>query len=312
MTSRKQTEEFKTAQTHLGKRIRENRPNITDSSVKTYVSILSNLYYRVHERDQPIDMSFFRNEKRILELLKDKTPQSRKTVLAAIVVLNGQDHQQDIISKQMKDDVEETKKDINTQTKSKTQSENWESYDAIKGLQQTYETKALDILSAKGKLNETQNELINRFMMLSLSTGVYMPPRRSEMVLIKIKDIDESKDNYIDMAKSEFVYNQYKTVKKYGQQRVGFPPAFKAILKKYLAKVKGQTYLLEHNGQPYLATELTREMHKIFGKKISTSMLRHIYLSDIYKDVPALAEMQERAREMAHSVSEALQYVKRA
>jgi integrase len=256
-------------------------------------------------------MSFFRNEKRILELLKDKTPQSRKTVLAAIVVLNGQDHQQDIISKQMKDDVEETKKDINTQTKSKTQSENWESYDAIKGIQQTYETKALDILSAKGKLNETQNELINRFMMLSLSTGVYMPPRRSEMVLIKIKDIDESKDNYIDMAKSEFVYNQYKTVKKYGQQRVGFPPAFKAILKKYLAKVKGQTYLLEHNGQPYLATELTREMHKIFGKKISTSMLRHIYLSDIYKDVPALAEMQERATAMGHSISESLQYVKR-
>jgi hypothetical protein len=131
------------------------------------------------------------------------------------------------------------------------------------------------------------------------------------MIHIKMKDVDKEKDNYIDLSTNEIVYNQFKTVKKYGQQRVKFPPAFKAIIKKYLAKMTGQTYLLEHQGVPFLATELTREMYKIFGKNISTSLIRHIYLSNVYKDVPAIKEMQERAADMGHSIQEAMQYVKK-
>lgn len=302
---------FKTAREDLGKRIRANRPLITDSSVTTYVSMLSNFYYREHDKDTAMDMSFFHNEKRIMDILKDSSASTRKTMLAAIVVLNGKDHKQDIISNQMKEDIATTKEEASHQVKTKKQSENWESYDKIKQLQQSYETKALELLSMKGKLNEAEHEFINRFIMLCISTGVYFPPRRSEMIFIKIQNADPQNDNYIDMAKSEFVYNQYKTVKKHGQQRVKFPPEFKAILKKVLAKIKGQTYLLERNGQPFLGTELTREMNQIFGKNISTSMLRHIYLSDIYKDVPALAKMQETAREMGHTITEALTYVKR-
>jgi hypothetical protein len=39
-------------------------------------------------------------------------------------------------------------------------------------------------------------------------------------------------------------------------------------------------------------------------------MLRHIYLTDKYKDIPALKELKKTAAEMSHSVSEALEYVK--
>lgn len=310
MTSKRLTEQFKKAQETLAKHIRENRPNITDSSIKTYVSLLSNLYYKDHDRNEPMDISFFRNQTRILQLLDDKTPQTRKTVLASIIVLNGKEHTNQFIEKKMKEDMEETRKIDDTQTKSEKQKENWESYDNIKLLHQSYLSEAEKILNEKGKPDEAKLHLLTRFMMLSLSSGVYMPPRRSEMVLIKIKDYDPAKDNYIDLKKGEFVYNQYKTVKKYGEQRVAFSPEFKPILKKYLAKVNGQTYLLERNGRPFLATELTREMHNIFGKKISTSMLRHIYLSEVYKNVPALQEMKERASDMGHSISESLKYVK--
>lgn len=302
---------FKTAQEDLGKRIRENRPSITDSSVTTYVSMLSNFYYREHEHNTPINMSFFRDEKRIMEILKDRPPSTRKTMLAAIVVLNGKDHKHDILDKQMIEDGKTNAEELNKQQKTKKQDDNWVEYDVVKDFQKRYEVEALKRLDTKGKFNEHDKEIITRYMMLTLASGVYMPPRRNDMIFIKIKDIDETKDNYIDMTKNEFVYNQYKTVRKYGQQKVDFPAEFKVILKKYLAKVKGQTYLLEHQGQPFLSTELTRELYKIFGKKISTSMLRHIYLSNVYANTPGLIEMNKRAHDMGQSVGMALTYVKR-
>jgi hypothetical protein len=40
-------------------------------------------------------------------------------------------------------------------------------------------------------------------------------------------------------------------------------------------------------------------------------MLRHIYLTDKYKDVPALAEMEKTAENMGHELSMALKYVKK-
>jgi len=310
-TSKKQTPQFKQAQETLAKQIRHNRPSITDSSVKTYVSLLSNLYYREHSRDEPIDLSFFKDEEHIMDALKDKTPQSRKTVLAAIIVLNGKDHKHELLSTKMMADGKISDQELLEQNKTKKQEDNWEDYDKIKQLQNAYEVEALKKLSTKGAIDHTAREFLTRYMMLTLSSGVYFPPRRSEMIHIKMKDVDKEKDNYIDLSTNEIVYNQYKTVKKYGQQRVKFPPAFKAIVKKYLAKMSGQTYLLERQGIPFLATELTREMYKIFGKNISTSMLRHIYLSSVYQDVPALKEMEERAAEMGHSFSQAMQYVKK-
>jgi hypothetical protein len=310
-TSKKQTPEFKNAQEDLAKHIRANRPNITDSSVRTYVSILSNMYYREHDRDTPINLAFFRDEKHILDLLSDKTPQSRKTVLAACVVLNGESFDNKLLGEKMREDLKDTRDEVNKQVKTKKQEDNWTDYENIKKIQQAYEVEAIKKMTGKGAIDHATREFLTRYMMLTLSSGIYFPPRRSEMVLIKVKDVDTEKDNYIDLSTNEIVYNQFKTVKKYGQQRVKFPPAFKAILKKYLAKMSGQTYLLERQGIPFLATELTREMYKIFGKNISTSLIRHIYLSNVYKDVPAIKEMQERATDMGHSISEALQYVKK-
>lgn len=307
----KHTEEFKTAQSRIAKRLRDNRPNISDSTVKTYTSLLSNMFYREHPRDDPLEMSFFTNDKKIMSMLEDKSPTTRKTYLAAIVVLNGKEHVNEFIEKQMNDDSKETDRILSTQTKSTKQKDNWEEFESIKTLQNTYEIEALKILNSKTKhLQDHEQELLNKYMMLTLSSGVYFPPRRSEMIYIQVKNPDTEKDNYIDMKTDELVYNKYKTAKTYGSQRVKFPAPFKSILKKYLAKTSGQTYLLEQNGRPYTANQITRELNSIFGKKISTSMLRHIYLSSIYKDIPALNRMKKTAEEMGHSLKESMEYIK--
>jgi integrase len=207
-------------------------------------------------------------------------------------------------------DVKKSEDELMNQSKTEKQEKNWLPYDDVKNMQTHYEKLAMDILSTKGKIDETKKEILAKYMVLTLSSGVYFGPRRSEMVLIKVKDVDQKKDNYIDLSTNEFVYNQYKTAKKYGQQRVKFPSAFKAILKKYLSKITGQTYLLEHMGLPYDTTRITRTLNQIFGRKISTSMLRHIYLTNHYEGIPALKEMNQLAQDMGQSVGVALQYIK--
>jgi hypothetical protein len=67
---------------------------------------------------------------------------------------------------------------------------------------------------------------------------------------------------------------------------------------------------MKPNNTKFSAQNITRELNTIFGKKISTSMLRHIYLSNLYKDVPKLNQMIRTAEEMGHSVGEAMKYVK--
>jgi len=169
----KHTEEFKTAQSRISKRLRDNRPNITDSTVKTYTSLLSNMFYKEHSRDEPLDMSFFTNEKKIMDLLENKAPSTRKTYLAAIVVLNGKEHVNEFIEKQMRDDSNETDRIASTQTKSDKQRDNWEDYESIKQLQNTYETEALKILNSKTKtLHDHEQEILNKYMMLTLSSVV--------------------------------------------------------------------------------------------------------------------------------------------
>jgi L-rhamnose isomerase len=52
-------------------------------------------------------------------------------------------------------------------------------------------------------------------------------------------------------------------------------------------------------------------LNKLFGKNVSTSMLRHIWTSDKYKDMPSLKELTANAEAMGHSVAQHLEYIVR-
>ena len=88
-------------------------------------------------------------------------------------------------------------------------------------------------------------------------------------------------------------------------QRIKYNP------KKWI-KVHTKDYMIySTNGRQISCPQITRILNKIFGKNISTSMLRHIYLTNVYKNVPKINQMQDLANEMGHSVSTALEYIKR-
>jgi hypothetical protein len=282
--------------------LKQNRPNLSASSLKTYSSVLRNLQKNM--KGEGIEW-FSNNDKDILEYLKDKTPQTKKTTLSALFVLTKQQSFKDVMMTVMKS-VNDTNKE---QKKNVKQEENWMSVTEIKEKYEPLLVKIKKMLSNKSILNEST---MMEFLLVSFLGGVVkdLPPRRSQdYTELKIRNYDTKKDNYYKAGK--FYFNVYKTAKTYGLQVIDVPKELDIILKKWI-KINTNDYMLySTNGNKLTSPQVTRILNKVFDKNVSTSMLRHIYLTNEYKDIPALSKMQNIASEMAHSVSTAMEYIKR-
>ena len=101
--------------------IKEKKPDISDSSITTYDSILRNVYKSVFG-DGEIDLSNFDDSTKILEYLKDKPSNKRKTILSALVLIaTDKKPYRDL----MLSDISDYNKDIKKQDKTQSQEENW-------------------------------------------------------------------------------------------------------------------------------------------------------------------------------------------
>lgn len=291
----------------ISDKLKENKPNISESSVKTYTSILKSLYFKHNDKNTAVNFKWFDNQANIIKLLKDKPASSRKTTFASLIALTPEN---DKYKKALLSDGKEYQTFIETQTKTPTQEANWKTFDEVKEVYRDMYEGAERLLNKTKALKPAELLFLQDFMIVALTSGYWIPPRRSsDWIYFRLNDIDKDSDNYID--EDEFVFNQYKTAKFYKQQRVKIPDGLKTILDKWVKINPHDTLLFDNSGKPLTAPRLTLKLNKIFDGRISTSMLRHIYLSDKLKDVPALNALQKQASDMGHSVSEALQYVKK-
>ena len=285
----------------LQEKIKENRPKLSTSSVKTYISILSNLYKKL-KGDGNVEW-FNKESNQILKCLEEKNDQTKKTNLSALFILTGNKEYQSIMNLVMK----KVNDNYKNQTMNEKQKENWISIDDIKDKYNALSVDANLMLNKKKILNEN---VMMEFLLMSFLSGVIMPPRRSlDYSEMKIRNFDTKTDNYYKANK--FYFNQYKTFKTYGLQILDVPKELNNVLKKWI-KINTNDYMIySSNGHKISCPQITRILNKVFGKKISTSMLRHIYLTNVYKDVPQINKMENLANEMGHSVSTAMEYIKR-
>ena len=282
----------------LSKHIRANREKISDSSIKTYSSMLSSINKKL---DGEKDLEFFSKEKdKIINYIKENITsfQTQKTLLSALYILTDLKDYKDLmleICKQVNESYKEQK--LNNKQK-----EHRITFEAVKD-------KVNSLLSML-KTNPTIN-MYEQFLIAAFSSGVYSPPRRSEFASVKIKNFDKQKDNYLE--KNKIVFNSYKTAKKYGSQIYEVPSPLIPILKKYM-KLNKTDYLFPKRNSDACMTNVdyNRMLQKIFGKTISVDNLRSIYLSEKYKNIPSLVDMEKTAEAMGHQVVTALEnYVKK-
>ena len=117
---------------------------------------------------------------------------------------------------------------------------------------------------------------IRDVVLLALTSGLYIPPRRSlDYSELKIRGINKDTDNYL--LKNKLVFNVYKTAKTYGRETIDVPPELQSLLKKYISLLpSGQEYLLVNkNGKKMNSVSIALALNKIFSKGVSVNMLRH-------------------------------------
>ena len=281
--------------------IKHRRPKLSDNSIKTYVSILSNLYKKL-DADGGIDF-FKKNVKGILHSLGEKHSKTRKSVLAALFVLTEDSEYRE----QMLSDCKVVNDMYKEQKKDPKQVENWIDIKEIEHIYNQLKDTAQKMLDKKIQLD---SKLIMDWLLIGLLGGVSgLSPRRSlDYSVMKIRNYSKT-DNYYKAGK--FYFNIYKTAGKYGAQEMAVPPELNKMLKKWI-KFNDTDYLLFSSNKNILSSsQITRTLNKIFGKNVSTDMLRHIFLTETYKNVPALQSMEALATEMGHSMNTALEYVKK-
>jgi hypothetical protein len=152
--------------------------------------------------------------------------------------------------------------------------------------------------------NEITNEdfhTIQDYIFIIFVSGKYFPIRRAlDMVSFKVDNIDTSKDNYYDSTPNSesLVWNQYKTSKHHGTQRIPFKKykynknekvmgfytdeGAKLVnkeLERFIELIEiynNSDYLFQdRNGKQMNGTNIVHRLNKIFGgRKVSINMLR--------------------------------------
>lgn len=289
--------------------IEKRKPNISVNSVKAYVSTLKNLFYKVFPKDD-FDIKKFSNTKPILKFLEDIPFNKRKSILAGLLNVCSEDKCDDY-RKVMSEDIIKHTIEQKNQKKSEKEKENWIEDVELLEIIKTHEDYFNDFMKMKNPTLD-QFQKAQNFIILALTTGKYgLNPRRSiDWVLMKHKNYTDD-DNVYD-GKS-FIFNKYKTKKFMGVQKLTTPLILKKILNKWISRLPEEMdYLLfDTTLKPLTNITLNQRLNRIFKRKISTSMLRHFFVTNEYKNIPALQELKENADEMGHSLEQHLEYIKK-
>lgn len=160
------------------------------------------------------------------------------------------------------------------------------------------------------------------YVLLSLYTMIQ--PRRnkdySEMyfVLDEPENLNPSKNYYV-LTTDTFIFNNYKTSKFSGVQRIPVSKELASVLERYIEfyldtipiDKKANEYPLlvtVHGSRINQTNGITRILNKALGGPIGSSALRHIFLSEKYGEV--LKEMKADAIVMSHGLDTQRDYTK--
>jgi integrase len=286
--------------------LRLKRPNLSESSITTYNSIIKNLYKKVFQKNGDIfNVEDFNDSEKVLNYLQDIPSNKRKTILAAITVLTDNEKYRN----QMNEDVDKYNVEISKQEMTDNQRENWIESKEINDLLNKFENESKLIYKKKDK-TIAELRIMQNYIILCLLGGKYIGPRRSlDYVNFKTKNINKSTDNYLE--KNEMIFNSYKTAKTYGEQKVKIPAKLKNVLLKWIAINPTDYLLFDSNLNKMSSVKLNQTLNKLFGgRKISVNALRKSYLTEKYSEMSRKTkELEEDMTMMGSSTNVSQHYI---
>jgi integrase len=292
---------------------------LAESSIKLYIRSLEKL-----NEDNPLkNLKFLSDPDKIIEKLsKYKQNTIRNYLIAIVSVLSLNKETKpgkklyEAYTPLLLDKNKKLKAEESTNTKSETQEKNWLTQEQVEKVWEELKEKVDSFKSSK-TVTESQYNILLQFMVLSLY--VLIPPRRNEyMNMSVIRGMPQNDDtNYVDLDHNKLVFNKYKTARKEGKVSFDIPEKLQDVIAVYLkfhplikkTKKICIPFLVYYDGSPFSTVNaITRILNKVFKKRVSSSMLRHIYLSGRYAGITE--EQKKDAEMMGHSVEMARDYVK--
>ena len=294
---------------------------LSEQSLNLYKRNLTKL-----NKNKPIkNFNFLKNKEEILGIIKDLKPTTQRSYIISVCSVLRDNAKYKKLYLEYFELLKQYNNDLKVNTdKSESQKENWISSEEIDNIYETKKKDILDKIGNKRKIDSTLFDELTNFLILSLYTLI-QPRRNKDYALMKLSHNKEDDNfNYVTMdkktKKAMFILNKYKTDKKYHSVEIDIPNTLKEILILYLKfhphrnQLQEQNYdfhlLVDKQGEPFKnSTEITKRLNKIFDKKISSSLLRNIYLTGKYSGV--MEELQKDTKAMATSVSTAMNnYIK--
>ncbi len=264
----------------------------------------------VNEKKDPLFLKTTKPEEVIKNLKENGLSQSMKgNLLTVILVLGGlMEIDEDKMKIYKKEKVQIQVKYFTKQQEQQKdikESENWVDIKDLKKIP-TYWKRQFEKTTQNKKTNALKWLVSSLYM-----TANYLPPERGN-IYIKMKYTqtypqNDNKNYFVDSDKKQLFLNDFKTVKSIGKKIFKIPKNSKIIkaLKAYRNYNNTEWLLINpKNDKPFSSPRFTEFLQSVFeptGKKVSSVMLRKIYISDFYKDDKTIKTRKELAGKMLHS-----------
>lgn len=304
----------------------ENNPKLSNLTLHNYSSYLTKLFNGVSKNNQKqytFNTKFFiDNYDQVIDFIETKiNSRSKKVYYAPLITLLKDTKEAEKALKEYKNNMNNHIKIYNTaqreQVSTETQNAHWVPWETVlKQLNLMW--KEFSPLFSKPSLTIQEHRNLQRLVCLACFTLIE-PRRNRDWTHFKIDNIDTETDNYLDVKSKRLIFNTYKLSSRKGPQIIECPPNLFNILKQYskIQKSVGSEYLFsslfkkgEYN--QLSGQSMTGLVASCFGPDsgVNINLLRHSFITYIYRDTPSLKEKEKIAKNMGHSVNQAELYRK--
>jgi hypothetical protein len=305
--------------------IKKERPSLSEGTIKAYTSNLRKLHEKITGKKDIENLDFLKSPDVVLEKIDKLLTNTQKNYLVAVVVIlqtNKQKYKDliEIYQKKIKNMQEAVNDKYDENEKSSKQANNWADYQDILKLLKKLKKETKPLLEKDPEnLTQKEKDLIQNYLVVYLYSGKAFPIIRNDFADMKIVNESDERDddkNYFVVKKKGLPYfqlNEFKTKKYQGEKIIPIKDLeLRKLINKW-AKITNTGYLLINvsNNSPMKANGISKYLQKIYlknlNKKISTSLLRSIFITNKYDKNLSQKEKKNLAENMGHSKNTAEQ-----
>ena len=310
----------------------KNARDINNNSVKIYLGKINMLHQKIF-KSRAQNIQFLKDVPTVMTHVNEMNMSSKRVCLSAILVFispikkTPTPEWRDIYNtynQHLRDAMEEYKLYLQGQKMTIRQRQNWTTMKALHSVRNSYYyyIKKLGYIGKHKTVNDLKKpkkhlDLLQKWVVSSLYT--LAPPRRSldyrTMKVISLKKFNrlpkEVKDyhNYLVIQsrnRKMFNFGEYKTRSTYGCQQFPVGKELNTVLNLWRRYNTSEYLLLKDGNKPFDGSSYNKYLHSVFestGKRVSSSLIRNIYLTEMFHGESTIFFKEKIATAMGHSIN---------